>query len=52
ELHHIDRGYVDIVDQLRVVGANLERLKTPVVQLVTEEEKLPSVNVNIQTSLA
>lgn len=52
ELHHIDRGYVNIVEQLKAVGANLERVKTPVVKLVTEEEMLPAVNVNIQSSLA
>lgn len=53
DLHHIDRGYVDIVDQLKAVGGDLERIKTPVVQLVTEEEKVTAaVNVNIQTSLA
>lgn len=53
DLHHIDRGYVDIVEQLKEVGADLERQNTPVVQLVQDEEKVMSaVNVDIQTSLA
>ena len=28
-LHHIDRGYVDIADKLRAVGANIERIEQP-----------------------
>ena len=55
DLHHIDRGYVDIVEQLKEVGGDLERQNTPVVQLVQEEEKekvVSVVNVDIQTSLA
>ncbi|AMA71657.1 MULTISPECIES: UDP-N-acetylglucosamine 1-carboxyvinyltransferase [Aneurinibacillus] len=37
ELHHIDRGYVDIVGKLRALGADIERHSTPVVQLVKDE---------------
>ncbi|MBN6187046.1 UDP-N-acetylglucosamine 1-carboxyvinyltransferase [Aneurinibacillus sp. BA2021] len=37
ELHHVDRGYVDIVGKLRGLGADIERHNTPVVQLVKDE---------------
>lgn len=39
ELHHVDRGYVDIVGKLRGLGANIERHSTPVVQLVKDENE-------------
>lgn len=35
ELHHVDRGYVDIVGKLRALGANITRVK------VEEEEESP-----------
>jgi UDP-N-acetylglucosamine 1-carboxyvinyltransferase len=38
ELHHVDRGYVDIVGKLRGLGADIERHNTPVVKLVKEEK--------------
>jgi UDP-N-acetylglucosamine 1-carboxyvinyltransferase len=54
ELHHIDRGYVDIVGKLRALGADVERHSTPVVQLVTEEnkEQLAMAASNAKASLA
>jgi UDP-N-acetylglucosamine 1-carboxyvinyltransferase len=36
ELHHVDRGYVDIVSKLKALGADIERYNTPVVQLVRD----------------
>lgn len=35
ELHHIDRGYVDIVGKLKLLGANIERVR------VEEGKELP-----------
>jgi UDP-N-acetylglucosamine 1-carboxyvinyltransferase len=35
ELHHVDRGYVDIVGKLRALGANITRVN------VAEEEESP-----------
>jgi UDP-N-acetylglucosamine 1-carboxyvinyltransferase len=35
ELHHVDRGYVDIVGKLRALGANITRVN------VVEEEESP-----------
>jgi UDP-N-acetylglucosamine 1-carboxyvinyltransferase len=54
ELHHVDRGYVDIVGKLRALGADVERHNTPVVQLVTEEnkEQLAMAASNTKASLA
>ncbi|WP_047150809.1 UDP-N-acetylglucosamine 1-carboxyvinyltransferase [Aneurinibacillus tyrosinisolvens] len=37
ELHHVDRGYVDIVSKLKALGADIERYNTPVVQLVRDD---------------
>ncbi|WP_027415196.1 UDP-N-acetylglucosamine 1-carboxyvinyltransferase [Aneurinibacillus terranovensis] len=54
ELHHLDRGYVDIVSKLKGIGADIERITTPVVQLVTEEvkEEVPAISIRTSASLA
>ncbi len=43
ELHHIDRGYVDIVGKLQRVGADIQRVTEPKIQSIFHEtaQKVP-----------
>ncbi|BAU26486.1 UDP-N-acetylglucosamine 1-carboxyvinyltransferase [Aneurinibacillus soli] len=52
ELHHIDRGYVRIVEKFKALGADIERHNTPVVQLVKDESESEAVVSSTEASLA
>lgn len=52
ELHHVDRGYVRIVEKFKALGADIERHNTPVVQLVKEEPESGVVASTTEASLA
>ncbi|MEX2105192.1 MAG: UDP-N-acetylglucosamine 1-carboxyvinyltransferase, partial [Bacilli bacterium] len=53
-LHHLDRGYVDIVSKFRALGAKIDRIKADVeVSAVEEVERLKTPkNVIVQAQFA
>jgi UDP-N-acetylglucosamine 1-carboxyvinyltransferase len=51
-IHHIDRGYVDIADKLRLAGADIERVSTEVLEEETEEETISIFSVSPRASMA